>query len=206
MKGRIEHDEEPALYAVLLSACACVLVLSATPTDAIQLMTAGGEVVPQHLKRKKKFGPAAKKLAKKYGPAAKKISRLAGPAGRILDAYSSGQTVGEKLNTYVLDPLTSAYYDKKQEELTQRLEQDIAEYKWQLEETSGSAELRSERNESVRRKRNTKISSVRGGLTVTQRVCPTPVLRQRQAAGQPPTKSSRQTQDARSFSREIHAR
>lgn len=101
------------------------------------------------LKNSKTLGPAAKKLAKKYGPAAKKIARLAGPAGQIYSAYGTGQTVGEKLNTYVLDPLTSAYYDKKQEELTQKLEREIAEYREQVQLDKQVREMQ-ERQEKLR--------------------------------------------------------
>ncbi len=102
------------------------------------------------LKNSKTLGPAAKKLAKKYGPAAKKIARLAGPAGQIYSAYGTGQTVGEKLNTYVLDPLTSAYYDKQQEELTKKLEMEIAEHRKQVQLDRQVREMQ-ERQEQQRR-------------------------------------------------------
>ena len=80
------------------------------------------------LEKSKTFGRAAKKIASRYGKAVKRGLRLAGPVGRVVDAWDTGYTIGEKvIAPTIAVPLIDRYFEKKWEKQEAQLRREVAE-------------------------------------------------------------------------------
>lgn len=97
--------------------------------DKIEQVTlAAGKKGWDLLEKSKTFGRAAKKIAGRYGKAVKRGLRLAGPVGRVVDAWDTGYTIGEKvIAPMIAVPLIDRYFEYKWEKQEAQIRREIAE-------------------------------------------------------------------------------
>ena len=97
--------------------------------DKIEQQTlAAGKKGWDLLEKSKTFGRAAKKIASRYGKAVKRGLRLAGPVGRVVDAWDTGYTIGEKvIAPTIAVPLIDRYFENKWEKQEAQLRREVAE-------------------------------------------------------------------------------
>ncbi len=97
--------------------------------DKIEQVTlAAGKKGWDWLEKSKIFGRAAKKIAGRYGKAVRKGLRLAGPVGRVVDAWDTGYTIGEKvIASTIAVPLIDRYFENEWEKQEARFRREVAE-------------------------------------------------------------------------------
>ena len=97
--------------------------------DKIEQQTlAAGKKGWDLLEKSKTFGRAAKKIASRYGKAVKRGLRLAGPVGRVVDAWDTGYTIGEKvIAPTIAVPLIDRYFENKWEKQEAQFRREVAE-------------------------------------------------------------------------------